>query len=305
MIPNKLNIRHRTGVVAIFAAFQPGDGLWNGIGSVHEQVDQILVVDDTGGSNALQIPARFQGNTTILRMERNSGIAAALNRGVRYALDSGATMILTMDQDSVLEQDAVYDMVSGLNERQRTDDSVIGMAPAFLGGGRYQCIHPVGQDICSLEVIQSGMLLDVDIFRQIGLFREDLFIDGVDTEFVLRLHDAGFHVCLHSEVSMNHELGSGEHFYVWGRKIWSTNHKPFRRYYITRNRLWLLARFGSRYPQWARVSAFRLLRQSAIAALVEPGKSAKVICMARGVIDGLRGKLGPLPKSNRSKSSRI
>ena len=282
-------------VAFVISAFNPSPVVNSLIAEASRQASIVIVVDDTGelrsGENRLQAGA-MAGNVVIIEHARNLGIAAALNRGIREALGVGADYVLTFDQDTTLSVGFVEHALEALRRRQALSPTLMGAAPRTVNGLPYAALHAHGDDRCSLEVIQSGLLLDSSIFMTIGFFREDFFIDGVEADFFLRMHAAGLHCMLIGDMDLAHELGSPRPITVFGRSITTNNHSSLRRYFITRNRLVLLRESGRAEPQWARVVRRRLLRQS-ILALFEAEGARKGRLMVLGAVHSAIGRSGP------------
>ena len=83
----------------------------------------------------------------------------------------------------------------------------------------------------------SGNLLNIDIYKQIGDFRESFFIDYVDYDYCLRSLKKGYKIIRCNDILLNHKLGNSKLYFS---KILVTNHSSTRRYFITRNRLFLI-----------------------------------------------------------------
>jgi len=90
-------------------------------------------------------------------------------------------------------------------------------------------------------LVTSGSLLDLNVFKEIGEFDENLFIDYVDTDYCIRLRKSGYKLIQFARPIMMHSLGItkdtlGYSFY---------EHSPIRNYYIFRNKLYILTKYFS------------------------------------------------------------
>jgi rhamnosyltransferase len=126
--------------------------------------------------------------------------------------------------------------------------------------------------------------------RKLGPFDESLFIDAVDTEYCLRARQSGMMI-LQSHAVLSHSLGRTTYHRLFGLRFGTTNHSPGRHYYITRNRLRLLARYAGDWP-WVWREVRGMLFDDAKIILVEPNKWSKFRAMAAGAADALSGKFG-------------
>jgi rhamnosyltransferase len=199
--------------------------------------------------------------------------------------------MVTFDQDSV----PAHDLVSRVASEWRTlsDLNRIGLIGVNFQSPSGKTLLPPGSGMADARVvITSGSLLNLDAWRQVGLFREDFFIDEVDHEYAIRLRRSGWRVKVTRQVLMTHAMGSpsGPRFGGWQPLL--SHHSALRRYYMVRNRI-LLAREHLRFdPRFVVSQLVRSLRESATVALFEPEKTAKLLAMMRGVADGLRGRSG-------------
>jgi len=144
------------------------------------------------------------------------------------------------------------------------------------------------------SVITSGSLLSLPAYAAIGPFREEFFIDYVDTEFCIRARTAGYRVVQTRRPLMSHTVGAPTaHKLPWATK-WTTNHSPDRRYYIARNNTVLLRERGTSGGRpWRFKSFVRCYRLIKRIAMYEQDKAAKIHAVWQGWRDGVHGRLGP------------
>lgn len=278
-------------VIAVIPVLDPPAGAQEHVREVGAQVDEVVVVDD--GSDS---PVSYPG-VRYIRLDRNRGIAAALNAGLAEAVRLGATHVLTVDQDSQLPPGYVKELLECENRALS-----LALRPAAVGASEFGQMRHRGRwrngVMAVSEIIQSGTLFDRSALESVGGFDEGLVIDGVDTDVSLRLADAGWHVCV-APVSFDHQVGSGHFVNVLGHRVWASQHPAYRRYYITRNGLTLLRRHGWRHFRWAAVYLRRLGMASVLASTGHDQRPA----MRRGLWDALRGRTGQLDPAQRSRWS--
>jgi rhamnosyltransferase len=143
-------------------------------------------------------------------------------------------------------------------------------------------------------VITSGSLIPLETYAAIGVFREEFFIDYVDIEYCCRARTKGYRVIRTRKPIMSHAIGSiPRHSVLWMRK-WTYNHSADRRYYIARNDTVMLREYGNYvFGLWALKSFGRSVRLCKRIALYEQMKTSKIIAVAQGWWDGIRGRMGP------------
>ncbi len=278
-----------TGVVAVVPAYDPGPGLVDLVVALAPQVDRVVVVDDgsAGRAAADRWDACHDAGALVLHHDGNLGIAAALNTGVRWAVDAGARAVLTVDQDSDVPPgfvDALSTRWVALSEKGcavglLAPETVTGMPPQRDG-------H---------TPIQSGQLVPVDTFDRVGRFDEALFIDGVDDDFALRCLDAGLAVIVVPGLVLGHRLGDLQRVRVGGREVALTRSAPFRSYYLARNRAVLVRRYARRHPGWAAGQTLGLGRHLGVMLLLAPDRRERGREVWRGLRDAARGRSGRRP----------
>ena len=137
----------------------------------------------------------------------------------------------------------------------------------------------------------SGALMKSETYQKLGPFEDQLFIDGVDTEYALRMRAAGYKV-VESNAVLNHSLGKMTPHVFAGRHISVTNHNPQRRYFITRNRIVLLKRYWGKDREWTAHELTDFWKGTVALLLFEQDRWLKVKYMIRGAWDAILGRLG-------------
>ncbi len=122
-----------------------------------------------------------------------------------------------------------------------------------------------------------------------------LFIDGVDADYALRCLDAGLAIVIAPGVTLGHRLGDTHEVRLVGRTLTLTRSAPFRYYYLTRNRVRLVARHGRRHPGWAAGQLVGLAGHLTLVVALDPQRGPRTREAWRGLRDGVAGRSGPRP----------
>ena len=210
------------------------------ISAIINQVDKVVVVDN-GSENAddiKKILARLS-QITLIELDENKGIAKALNEIGSYAVTYQFDYFLTLDQDSVVLP-GLIDAYS-----QYLDLSKIGMLNSYHKDRNIK-ENPDGLDSVSEKelMITSATLMPTYLFNAGFTYDERLFIDKVDFDLNIRLRNAGYKLYEIPFYGLLHELGEIKTHNLLGHQIQTYNHSSFRRYYISRNTILLLKKFG-------------------------------------------------------------
>jgi rhamnosyltransferase len=285
-------------VAAVVVSYFPDEGFADRIARVAAQVCRVIVVDN-GSSGAprerLDGLAR-EGRIELVALGENLGLGAALNRGLERALDAGLEWALTLDQDTTPRDG----MIAGL---ARVYEDFPGRDRVGIIGANYEergtgttafrrRAAPAGSFAVVDEVITSGSLVSLRAFVAVGPFREDLFIYYVDHEFCKRVRDAGYLVLLTRDVLMIHATGSASRRRVLFREVVTHDYPAWRNYYIVRNAVAIASEQAFSDPRWAAYRLWVLAKRSTSTLLLEQGRLEKLAYMARGLRDGILGRLG-------------
>jgi rhamnosyltransferase len=143
------------------------------------------------------------------------------------------------------------------------------------------------------SVITSGSLISLAVHASLGPFREDFFIDYVDSEYCFRARARGYRVLKTTKPLMAHRIGAPTRHSALGKPKWTTNHPPDRRYYIARNDTVMLREYGGyAFGSWAWKSLVRRLRTCKLILYYEHSKARKIAAVSAGWWDGVRGRMG-------------
>jgi rhamnosyltransferase len=152
-------------------------------------------------------------------------------------------------------------------------------------------------------VITSGSFVCLDVLRQIGGFKDELFIDSVDDEYCMRARQHGFAIIEATAFGTEHKIGAPKTVQLLGKPRSTSNHSPVRRYYMARNRTSLGAKYFFRDPAWSFLLLKSLLREFVFIAMFEEFKGVKLKASVIGIWDAIVGRTGKLNETRISTSS--
>jgi len=294
--PTPCGCEPATGVCAVMVTHHPGADLPLCVGSVAAQVDALVIVDNASSeADRIRLHALDHPVIELIFNTENAGVARALNQGIHRAMALGHRWALLLDQDSRAEAAMVATLLAihgSFPEAGRLAAIGSGFADARAPPVRRGAEDGPWQEVES--VITSGCLLPLAVYSKVGPFREELFIDHVDTDYCFRARAKGYRIIKTREALMAHAIGSPtQHRLLWMRK-WTTNHAADRRYYSARNDTAMLRDYGH-YPYrlWVLKGLMRSLRQCKRIALFERGKLDKMQAVMQGWWDGVRDNMGP------------
>lgn len=221
-------------------------------------VGKVYVVDNSCEDNSI-LCERIQ-NSVYIPLGKNEGIGIALNIGCKRAFDDGFEWCMTMDQDSHWETTELSLYINKFKEKVSCNLDIKSFAPAIrksfahsvLGDLKWKFLHSLGmcgetlldEEFCD-RVICSGNVINLNSWKSLGGFLEELFIDEVDYEFCYRLREAGGRILKLNGAYLDHVLGESKKTFFP-----VSSHKGERLYYIFRNMMYvnyLHPDFGKKY----------------------------------------------------------
>lgn len=293
-------------VAAYITAYQDGPAVQRCIAALRAQsvpVQRVLVVDNS--PVPVSEPDEF---VEVCHQPDNIGIDSGLRIALAWAADAGYDLLWTFDQDSVPTPDCLDKLLTVYRSRVGERLGIIAPQPVDSRSG--QRVH--GADFhrdhfaacrqfdpeqpypCDAP-ITSGSLIVLAAARKAPPPRTDLFIDGVDWDYGMRLRQAGFVNLIVPQALLEHRFGEPQLTRLLGRSYVFQRYSPLRYYYICRNHTFL----GLHYAQgWRKLTAVlqRLAALALLCALIgrfEPeDKLKKTRACLRGTWHGLWGRLG-------------
>ena len=272
------------------------------------QVDHVIILDNGAPSDFYQSFV-LHNNLTYLPMSCNVGIGSALNIGVDHAVHIGCSHVITFDQDSAPAANMVEQLIVAMSQLHAEGRCVAAVGPSFVDHRqsppmRYPFYRKSGWHVerilCCQErnkvevdaLITSGCLYPVNIFNEVKLFDEGLFIEYIDSDWCFKARGLGFSLFGICDATMSHELGHGEAREFANIRL--IEYSPLRRYYYFRNTIHFVKR--SYVPWFWKLKLTVGLFIRIFLLPVTPGgkKWPQLVMMIKGVAHGLIGITGPI-----------
>ena len=223
----------------------------------------------------------------------NLGIASALNIAAKKAISEEFDWLLTMDQDSIFKENSFQFLVDYVNDNK--DLSKLAIVSPFhdtvLRDGHYPNPETVETPII---VMTSGNLVNLTAYKKIGGYKDWYFIDCVDFDFCLSLIREGYQIHQVNKSILIHELGHTEKKKFLGKTYFTDNHNYIRRYYIVRNRHYILDEFSKDFPDYCAAEKRCTKGEIKRIILFEKDKIRKLRYMLKGYRDYRKGITGKL-----------
>ncbi|MCI8454776.1 MAG: glycosyltransferase family 2 protein [Lachnospiraceae bacterium] len=211
----------------------------------------ILFVDNASAADeTAAIRERYPGVITF-RNESNGGFSAGNNVGIQYALDNRYGYVLLLNNDTVAAPNMIRLLKGYCDEKTVSAPKILYFTQPdtiWYGGGRINrrtgaAKHSninrkdTGDTKVKEVTFATGccMMIKADVFEKIGLLEEDYFMYYEDTDFCTRLAMNGIKIKYVPEARLWHKIGRSA----------GGSGSPFATYYVTRNRLNYVKKYGS------------------------------------------------------------
>lgn len=240
-------------------------------------IKKLYIVDNSDQDNSGLLTEDIRTKVEYIPNFQNLGIARALNIGCERAVNNKFEWILTMDQDSKFDNN----FESFLKQIEiKQDEKIALFAP----------VYEVNGNIIKnkLRVFSSGNIINLKIHNKIGGFLDELFIDEVDHEMCYRIIENGYKILQLDDIILKHELGETEYKYLLKNFFQITNHNYIRRYYITRNKLYV----KKLHPLYTKDYYSIIVKDFIKILFFEKNKTKKIKFIIKGIIDYKRKKMG-------------
>jgi GT2 family glycosyltransferase len=266
-----------------------------------ERLFDIVVVDNGSTDNSL---AKLQwqfADLIYIDNKENLGFAEGNNRGLQYSIDNGYTYSLVMNNDTEVDED----LVTALTQHLDTHLQAAAVQPAIYwlhdkariwnGAGSFNAL--LGKTLSSIKTPDAAELKEAQVvewitgccmlirnasLRTCGLFNKRFFLYFEDVELSFRLRECGYELHYLPSSKMYHEAGASA-------KVKKDEGflSPVIHYYVSRNHIWFLRRFGKPlfYPVYFAFNGFYYLALLIYFKL--RGRNEKARQLVKGLKEGL------------------
>ena len=254
----------------------------------NQEAGHVFIVDNHSSnlSDIQQLVADYP-RTVLVENDDNKGIAHALNQIAECAEKQGYEWFVTLDQDSVMPKRSMDEY-----EQYTQDDDIGIICPSVVDRNMGAEYNPSHQETDVIhQCITAGNLVRLEAWKKAGGFSEELFIDGVDFDFCLKIEKAGYKILRVNRIQLLQEVGHGKKIPLpFHHQMSVLHHSPTRLYYIARNYLYIGKKHHQRW-HWAVEVAKRMF----IVLCFEKNRWKKLCYMLIGIRHSMKGILGKCP----------
>jgi GT2 family glycosyltransferase len=208
---------------------------------------RLLLVDNASRDGSREKLPRLFPDAKLIENDRNLGLAPALNQALLRCLDGASEYVLLLNSDTTHSPDFLERLIEAAGSRTIVVPKILSYFDPHLinthaGGfdwrrGVFSGTHdgePDGPATAERREIETAsfccMLVPAAVFNAVGLMDERLAMYYEDTDFAARARKAGFRLLYEPAAVVYHREGGSS-----GGK-----ESPFKHYYATRNRPYLV-----------------------------------------------------------------
>lgn len=226
---------------------------------------ELVIVDNASVDNSVDVFKKEFPQISLIVNKKNLGYSGGNNIGIKYALDSGASQVIVLNNDTIVVRDSIYELIEALRKynadvacpkiyfekgfeyhKDKYAKNELGRVFWFAGGymdwnniiGKHRGVDEVDQgqydDKIDIEGITGACFIAKrEVFETVGMFNEKFFLYYEDADLSVRMREEGFKIIFSPKSIVYHKNagstgGSGS---------------KLQDYFITRNRLY----FGMKY----------------------------------------------------------
>lgn len=167
----------------------------------------------------------------------NVGISRAYNFILNKCISSNFNLCFISDQDSRFERIIVERFIKSSIKMFQNDEyiSITSMTPCFKNNYKKN----ITENYSYKEfVINSGALISCELWKKIGKYDENLFIDMVDYDFCKRIKKSGLKIINYHDFQFKHSIGKEYKYFFNLLSYRSYNYK--RHYFMIKDKFYFL-----------------------------------------------------------------
>lgn len=226
---------------------------------------EVVLVDNASTDSSIAWLKENAPKVRLIEMQENVGFGEGCNIGMRYAIEElGAEYVLLLNIDTVIQSNLVSEL------QRYADDNTVTTAQIYCGekgaalepwyaGGEIdkntaqtnQILYPMPESETYEVGFISGccMMIHKKVIDKIGYFDSQYFLYYEDTDYCVRIQNAGIAMKYITTTSLWHKVG--------GSSLGGSETSCSTQYYVTRNRL----HFADKYSQMFQNGNLSILRK--------------------------------------------
>lgn len=289
-------------LAGVIVLYNPDKKVLDSINTYIDDVDVLYAVDNSENDNSNLFKDE---KIKYIPNYKNLGIAKALNIGANLAIENKYHYLLTMDQDSKFEKNGLKNLKLMIDNYSNNKTLIKEFGPDSEKIGVFSPVHVINNDTSimgisdkeydsPINVMTSGNIINLKIYKEINGFKDWFFIDCVDFDYCLNVRKHKYNIIRNNKIILNHELGNYVEKKFLGKTYSSFEHNHIRRYYIVRNRHYLYDLYKNDFRDYCELEKKCTKKELKLVWICESNKLKKTFYMLKGYLDYKRNKKGRL-----------
>lgn len=292
-------------ISVVIVTYNPSEKLPAVIENLKKQVGKIYIIDNNSNSKDMFNKITPDSVVEIIYYDKNIGLAAAQNIGIKRSIEEKMEWILFLDDDSEVGDDFLEKLLYCYGKVKNKEQVAIIGANILHDNSSKQTAYPVKtnffikrvffkkQDCIEdvMFVISSGSIMKTKLFTEIGLFIEEFFVDHIDVEFCLRVNNLGYKILASKEAKLYQRVGGSKEKNIFGIKSYPTNHNPQRQYTKYRNAVLTWKKYFFKEPKYVVYDMLLMTNHFLRIVIFEDNKLMKIKQVFKGIFTGILMKL--------------
>lgn len=281
---------------AVVVWYQPEDDVVENIMTYYADIEKIFVVDNSIYKNTKVLYQLKQlDKIEYIDLNGNKGLASALNIGCKKAEMESFDFILTMDQDSFFDADSVKNMIGYVEKQDIKNIGIIcpSVNAIYISEENQQqleCLDDIEDEVKRENwVMTSASLMNAKAFAEVGRFDGDLFIEHIDIDMGIKLYLHNYAIYKMRDSKINQRFGNSKPCRFFWKKIHPMFANPVRTYYLVRNQIYIIKKYGIKFIKFTNVSLMKTIIKI---LFYEPQKKERLRMFRHGVADGFKNHMG-------------
>lgn len=268
---------------------------------------KIVVVDNNSEFDTISEIKEKHPDVEYLQLKKNYGYAGGNNRGIKYAIDQGASYVLIINNDTLVKDNFLLELVKSI----KTNDKVAIVSPKIYKypnknelwyfKGKIDWYKGMGynidNDALNSEMVNQDMktnfasgccmLMDIELLAEnnVQLLEEDYFLYFEDNDFSSKVIDKNMDLIFCPNSVIYHKVSAST----------SNDDSPILTYYFTRNRLLFMKRnHPSKYIYIRFLLFFYLTRIIKVIQWLPQKRTEHIKFLFKGIKDFYINNLGAL-----------
>jgi GT2 family glycosyltransferase len=268
----------------------------------------VVVVDNASKDDPTAVLKAEFPWAHVVRNGTNGGWSGGNNTGIRFALDRGGGFVILLNNDTTVHPELVSRLLAAaaahpeygvigpviryMDEPDQTmTDGTVFNRPGYPGFLQREAVPERTTDpptVADVDIVNGCcMMVRAEVFRRVGLIDDRFFLIHEESDFCLRVREAGWKCGVLAEALVWHK----------GSSAFKRSGKRWQRYYDTRNLGLLLSKHLARtrtgrrdvasYAHYLRYAYHRYCHER------EDGQPDAADAVLEGLVDVATRKFGP------------